>query len=192
MHLVLRAGSHQSQLLGARAALPVHYHHARAGSRGRSWQLCSILIRLSPSLLLLFVFTAAMANDTIPQTGSHACNRCYEPPKPLMEELWQKANRLSKLASGPSPGACAPHSVALAWGKMGPVLIKVFTGFLEGQKLQCSPMHSLVSTSFPSIHRQRHFNPAQEKPTLPFQPGDKQLRVPCAKCPGRRLTRRGE
>lgn len=75
----LHAGVHQSQteqFLGARAALPVHRHCARARSWGRSWQLCGILICLSPSLLLLFVFTVAMANDTIPQTGSHACNHC--------------------------------------------------------------------------------------------------------------------
>lgn len=34
-----------------------HCHHARAGSWGRSWQLCGILVCLPPSPLLLFVFT---------------------------------------------------------------------------------------------------------------------------------------
>lgn len=46
-------------------------------------------------------FYSAVANDTIPQTGSHACSLCSEPPRPLMEELWREAKRLSKLASGP-------------------------------------------------------------------------------------------
>jgi len=118
----LHAGAQQSQteqLLSERAALPVHHHHTTAQSWGGSRQLYGILICSSLSPLSLFVFTAATANDTIPQTGSHACSRCEEPPKPLMEELWQKAKRLSELASGPSPGVCVPNSAALTWGKLG-------------------------------------------------------------------------
>lgn len=147
------------------------------GAGGRSRQLCGILICLSPSPLVLFVFTAAMANDTIPQTGSRACNRCKEPPKPPMEELWRKAKRLSELASGPLPGACVPSSAALTWGKLGrPRQPASFHRFSRRAKLPTQPCTESGFYLIPVHSQQRHCNPSlrREKPTSPSQPGGKQ------------------
>lgn len=116
-----------------------------------------------------------------------------------MEELWRRAKRLSKLASGPSTGVRVPNSAALTWGKLGPALIESagFHRVSRGAKIPMQPHAQSGFYLIPLHSQQRHCNPSlpRKKPTLPLQPRGKQPWVPCAKCHlagtclGRRLTR---
>lgn len=78
-----------------------------------------------------------------------------------MEEPWRRAKRLSKLAAGPSPGVCTPHSATRTRCKLGPVTIEL-VGFHGVSRREKSPAQPRAQSDFYLI--------ALHSPAEAFQP----------------------